>query len=388
MKDAHAKGKFNLCEDSWIGCLCDVSHRILLGLVGAEGCVMWHHGLCHFDRSSVLTWPGRLVSIEGSGHTYFEHSDAVTRPSLLPLTSLEGVQACTFVWRPYAWQVRSLPKGAARIAILPFVDDGPMGVLELAARSAFWAMDRATVVALASTRKIPTRDDASLAELLFSVMKDILAVSDEAVIALLRKRLAVNELPNTLADIFLDIEDAHELLDRSDAADLLSEQAAMQQRAQDDIVFKRLFREKQEALYKGAVDGARRQEGQGARQGRRALRRSEHDPAGGSAHVCARGRQRVARGRQIRMVWSLPAASEDCGVVVDVRGAGSLASGVAEALGPVLGSARRGPLSVPVRRIVGRCCRCRAPRCCRRAFVRPCLNLWPERAAVALGHRA
>ena len=55
-KDAHAKGNFNLCEGSWVGCLCDARHRILLGLVGADGCVVWHHGLFRFDRSSVLTW--------------------------------------------------------------------------------------------------------------------------------------------------------------------------------------------------------------------------------------------------------------------------------------------------------------------------------------------
>ena len=37
LKDTRAKGNRNLCEDSWIGCLCDFRHRVLLGLVGADG---------------------------------------------------------------------------------------------------------------------------------------------------------------------------------------------------------------------------------------------------------------------------------------------------------------------------------------------------------------
>ena len=92
----------------------------------------------------------------------------------------------------------------------------------MAARSAFGAMGRATVVAFASTRKIPASDDASLAELLFSAKKNIRAIGDEAVITVLRKRLAVSDFSNTLAGIFLDVEDAHGLLDRSDVVDLLS----------------------------------------------------------------------------------------------------------------------------------------------------------------------
>ena len=263
VKHLHAMGDFNRCEDSWVGCLANVRHKILLGLKEADGSVAWHHGLFHFDRSAVLTWPGRLVKVAGTALMYFQHSDAVARPSLRPLTSLADLQACTFEWRSFAWQVRTLPKGTATVGMLPFIEEGPMGAVELAARCAFWSMDRGTVLSFAASRGIVVDDAASLAEVLFSVVQRVLLISDEAAVKILEKRLTLNDLTNTFADVFLEIDVAHEVLDRADASDLIQEQKEMQRVAQDDAAFRKSFRHKQEQLNKGKGRGAKTGKGEG-----------------------------------------------------------------------------------------------------------------------------
>ena len=60
--------------------------------------------------------------------------------------------------------------------MLPFIEDGPLGAVELAARCAFWSMDRGTVISFAAG--IVVGDAASHAEVLFSAVQRVLRISD------------------------------------------------------------------------------------------------------------------------------------------------------------------------------------------------------------------
>lgn len=219
-------GDLNLAADAWLGQLFTNSHRLIFQLPGDADC--WCPSLHHFDKSSVLAWPGKLVKVDGYEPDSFARDSNVSMPVLVPIWKLDGINGCTYKWRSYAWQWRSFPncRSSLLCRVLPFIEAGPIDILELAAKNTFWKMTRTQIADLVRHCKgLVIPDGASLCCALDFTLKQFYPMmSDVGRMDILSLRLAVNDLPASFTSALLEIDEAQVAMDRQDIQKLGSEQ--------------------------------------------------------------------------------------------------------------------------------------------------------------------
>ena len=223
-------GDVNLAADAWMADLCSVGHRVVFRLPSElpKYAGVWYHALHHFDRSSVLAWPGSLVQMAGLAEYFFERARGVSAPVLIPVWNLTGIVAATIKWRSFAWQWRRFQGSGSELTAraLPFVDVGPVAVAELAVRCAFWKLSRAFVVRFSAQvwgLNIPAK--ASLCVALQTVVQHVFpGIAPGELLAILQLRMAVNDTLASFATAILEVDEAQVAMDRQDIEKLTEEQ--------------------------------------------------------------------------------------------------------------------------------------------------------------------
>lgn len=227
LQEARRAGDLDAVSEAWLGCVAQVSHKLLLGIPQGNGQFRYYHLLHHFDKSGVLGWPDDVVSVPGTGQQVFVHSLSEKSPTVLALLSFEGVRAMTFKWWSWLHQVHAWGRKVSDlpVRIAAVIDNGPAGGLEVAAKHAFWAMSRTSIVRLGGLKGVVVPGSATMCEALMLVVQACLpGASQDDVLRALAQRLCINEVSASFADAFLGIEEAHQVLDRDDAEKLVSEQ--------------------------------------------------------------------------------------------------------------------------------------------------------------------
>lgn len=240
-------GDFNQVSGAWVGELFQARHRLLVQLPAhlpvagvLEGA--WFMCLHHVDKSSVIAWPGRLVQIEGHNSSRFEFDTQAVSPTFLPVMTLEGIMAVPFVWRSYAWQMQKYPLHATnnlKPRIVAVVEDLAKPILEVAARKCFWKLTRSSVLKFAALKGVAIPGSESLCGAIRLALGAILPdATPQDILEILKLRMTVNDLCHGFADFLLEIDEAHEVLDRDDAATLLAEQDDVRkmQKAQEEYI--------------------------------------------------------------------------------------------------------------------------------------------------------
>ena len=204
---------------SWIGQLAQANHRLLLGIPKAKA-ITWFHALGNFPHSGVFLWPGKLHSIQTKHGPlrWFIHDEACESVVIQPLCSLEGVEACTFRWRSVLWQSINMPVAhrPKHPRLLPVIQEGPGPALVVVAREAFFSMTKTQVLDFAKLLPLATQPGDKLCDVLFAVVKKLCKCSDAEALALISKRLAVNDVSASFAEALLEIDEAAQVMDKAD----------------------------------------------------------------------------------------------------------------------------------------------------------------------------
>ena len=171
-------GDDGIFKRAWVGELCRLQHRIMLGFIrpGQQRVHEWVIPLHWFPRSCVLVWPCTKVSVHGSTDFYFEPRLDVGRPDMRPVTDLHGrtTVAVQIQWKSWLGQVHLLKKKAERAV-------GPQESLaRVMYRCAGWELSRSTLMGVAKELQVNIDSTASLCELLCHLCKTILWLNDKA----------------------------------------------------------------------------------------------------------------------------------------------------------------------------------------------------------------
>jgi hypothetical protein len=186
---------------------------------------IWYIAGHHWPDSGIAVWPCTLQVIENGSNTYLE-PQCIDEPKHLALTELVGWEAVPLCWRSPMWQMKRHRIYFDKLcpAIRPFFGDKPRGLLDTAARQAFWKMSISTLKDIAAFHGIKLVPGASDAEILFTIIQGCTGLGDEAVLDIVAKRLGVMSLDTEFAGALLCIDEAVDCLDHTDIGDLSAEQ--------------------------------------------------------------------------------------------------------------------------------------------------------------------
>lgn len=214
---------FNAVERCWIGELADSKHQLLVGRVGPSGHTTWYVALHKFPHGGVLCWPVELNVVGKNKEIVVLPKYGIDKPEVFGIFSLKRERhlAAGFAWRSWPWQVRALPEAASWTPGLRMFADssGVRSLAEVASENARWQLDRALLVKFAvelGPKVVILQPGASLFEVAFSLVKGVLKTSDEATMHICFKRLA-RMLDNApINELFLEIDRAAEVCEKTD----------------------------------------------------------------------------------------------------------------------------------------------------------------------------
>ena len=249
--EAHLHNSWAKLKNAWLGCLFQAKHKIIVKT--ADKMIF---GGCHFADSAVVAFPAR-VALQSEMLHMFEPDIAGLPPCgmLWACCSLEGVEAVCYKWRsPYsqimlAPAAKDLPYAVRAVATTSF---GP--VLHLAARHAFWNIDKATLMRFAEHERIDIPKGSSLFDTLWYLIEGIFPkMPDEELMELCCMRLGSFKDKLQWSDELADIDEAREVLDRNDQSVLETERKAVCTIAEHAEEFKRDYTAKFKVLAKPAA---------------------------------------------------------------------------------------------------------------------------------------
>jgi hypothetical protein len=210
-RDTKDSGNPASVQNAWLGRLCSSKHRLAL----------WYKGDCmlalqNFNDSSVLVWPADVYNFHGSDTKYIvpRHASTIT---LISMLQIEGWGASTYEWRSPSWQNETIPGSRGMSIQVRAVQTCVPTVIEtVAARNAFWQLDRNFLDSFAALMGIAVPNGSNLVTALLTMIRHILKCTDEEALKAIQLRIALNEKELTFHDEIIEMDDVQDVLDRND----------------------------------------------------------------------------------------------------------------------------------------------------------------------------
>ena len=144
-------------------------------------------------------------------------------PTVLPLHTLQeaAVKARSYEWRSWQWQVENVPAPSAWAPGLRMfvVDEG--SVAQVVARQAWYQLDRATLSKFAVEVGVAVDPGDDLFQLVWKMVQEPLLLDDKRTLQIVQRRLARSTDNECIDDIFLQIDEAAELVEHIDMKEVL-----------------------------------------------------------------------------------------------------------------------------------------------------------------------
>ena len=234
--------KFKNIRDAWKGFFCDSSHLVAFRYRDAAGQPLtadWFVALYHFKDSACLVWPVRVEDALGGTDFQAITFTPLEKPKLMAVISFENLECFTFEWKSWAWQVKMIPQctDILRPAVRAFKLSPSDTVFKVAARNAWWSLQRATLELVAQHLGEHVGDSTNMFDLLFTLTKKVLGCSDSEVLAILESKMHKMMRDTAAFSHILYIDEATACLREDDRQEIQREQqkVATQKAEVDDI---------------------------------------------------------------------------------------------------------------------------------------------------------
>ena len=234
-----------------LGSFCNASFKLIFRRVSPAGQEFgWHVGLWHFPRSSIMAWPVELLQVPGYvGSTFAKLCLETNEPRLLPVLAWEGIEGWEYNWGSWSWQCCHFPLATPqwRPCVRMFLK-GDADTLEvIAARSAFWTLDLASLMDVAGHLGAPVPSGSSLLDSLLIMIRHVLQNTEEEAMGIIAQRLVALDGGQECVQELLEVEEAAKLLTNEDEKVLKQEQEAGQERRNRYQAFAAEYSEKKRA---------------------------------------------------------------------------------------------------------------------------------------------
>eukprot|EP00928_Gymnodinium_smaydae_P088439 TRINITY_DN72522_c0_g1_i1.p1 TRINITY_DN72522_c0_g1~~TRINITY_DN72522_c0_g1_i1.p1 ORF type:complete len:417 (-),score=95.33 TRINITY_DN72522_c0_g1_i1:108-1358(-) len=240
-------GGIKAAENVEVAQLFKVGHQILVDLYedGAWG-NMYIAGF-QFNKSAVAMWPVRQEVLGGPAgvHHYVPcHIQIFFFKAIVDIKETK-IKATTFAVRSFAWQQCQYPADSQLWPQqLRVCACGQFGsILHLAAENCFWQLSRASCLFYARLERLPVPNSASLAEVLFQLLKHLLNLSDDALLDKLHLRLAKWSAQSDFSDELMMVDEAIEVLGDMDHKVIRNEQDRVRSDREDRRDYKTNYEE-------------------------------------------------------------------------------------------------------------------------------------------------
>lgn len=177
----------------------------------------------------------------GGNLTYFEILLGWERPCLDTVFDIDDIEACSICWRSWAWQQQQFATGMAAIGvgIRPFLQDGPMGVYDLACKHGFWGLSRIVIAELAGLKGCAVDKSSSLFRTLFETIQQGLGADDSVVLDCIGQCLS--DVDAQYSSALVEIDAAIDVLEVQDHKEVTKAQTNFQKEASERQHFSREF---------------------------------------------------------------------------------------------------------------------------------------------------
>lgn len=225
LREAVAAEEITKVSNAWTGGVLDCSHNACVLFKSATFPEEeWYLPLHAYTDSGVLAWKVR-VQTAGAGQpfafSYLEFDFSARRPVVLPILDVSELKGFSFEWRSWLWQLRH--HQVACTALAPAVravriDNVAEPIIVLAARNAFWALDAGFIrrICAAAGFAIPGASSTSLFDVLLTVVKLVLQVSEASALAICHLRLVSLRRKSGYSKQLLQIDKVARRLDSHD----------------------------------------------------------------------------------------------------------------------------------------------------------------------------
>ncbi len=119
-----------------------------------------------------------------------------------------------------------------------------MPVLRLAASCAFWNLSKTEIVDVCKLGGVAVPAASSLFDVLSNAVSNCLATGEEETLKILSQRLADNEAVNSFTEAILEVDEAAEVLEKSDQESLADEQKQARSRLEQRQTYRDEYTEK------------------------------------------------------------------------------------------------------------------------------------------------
>lgn len=261
LAEASRLGDLSLVSSAWLGACVDVKHQLVLGFPQADGETKWHMGIHHWPKSACMLWPVQRRTL--ANEVYFEMDLTATEPTIMPIFDLSPAKlvAGVFEWKSWLWQCNLMSSSSTADlspGIRPFLVGHVGPWVELACRQAFWNLPRSTIYDYARHFKIEAPSGASLFELLWCFIDQVLHLSEEATLEIVHRRVA-SQQQSDASQALLQVDEALEVLEHMDIEVVHQEQERLQRVANENADFAVCYRVKARAVQEKKEASAKRQ---------------------------------------------------------------------------------------------------------------------------------
>ena len=161
----------------WQGFFNECSHHLVWRYKGETSHQAWKLGLFHFKDSASLVWPCNIELFAGNAELETIKLHNIDGPRLSTVVDYRAVEARTYTWRSWSWQVKRTPKELLVDAIpgvRAFIDSPIADLLSVAADEAFWVIGRMILDQVAEDIGINPKTCKSEYQLLWEMILKIL----------------------------------------------------------------------------------------------------------------------------------------------------------------------------------------------------------------------
>jgi hypothetical protein len=214
-REAYAAQDSTMMDTTWLSCLLD-STSIMVRRKAPGSSWMLSLGTLASGLGA-LGWPAQEVRV-GPGDAMFQPMLGTAGKALhwLFVCDLEQWEARQLVWKSPLWTC--LKTGNSQLHGIMAEASGPEPLLRIAARGAFWHIQKALLVKLAEHIGVFVQVGWSLFELLVHLMRHVLdGISDDELLAILQLRLK----PKQIGALDLcDVDIVEDILDKDDLQEM------------------------------------------------------------------------------------------------------------------------------------------------------------------------